>query len=160
MWMNLYPPAPKRCSYSATGGASGIDGTVSTALGIAAASDRPTVLLTGDLTFFHDQNGLLALKNEDLKIIIVLINNDGGGIFHRLPVSRFEPPFKQWFITPHGLDFSNTAQQYGLTYRRCQPEEIAENILSAMTSPSSHLLEIQTDSAHSNIIRQQILKSI
>jgi len=141
-------------------GASGIDGTVSTALGVAAASNHPTVLLTGDLSFYHDQNGLLALKNQDIKITIVLINNDGGGIFHRLAVSRFDPPFKKWFITPHGLDFSHTAQQYGLTFQQCQPEGLPTALPAAMDAPGSHLIEIRTDSAQSNLIRQQILQLI
>lgn len=141
-------------------GASGIDGTVSTALGIAAASTQPLVLLTGDLSFYHDQNGLLALQKENIKITIVLINNDGGGIFERLPVSRFEPPFREWFVAPHGLNFSHAAQQYGLAYQRLQPEDASNTLAAAISSPTSHLIEIRTDSARSQSIRQQIVHSI
>ncbi|MFN8530496.1 MAG: thiamine pyrophosphate-dependent enzyme [Anaerolineae bacterium] len=99
-------------------GASGIDGTISSALGIAAAQpDRPLVLITGDLAFYHDLNGLLAINRCGLKITIVLINNDGGGIFYRLPIRNLDPPFEG--VTLHaGLDFSHAAAMYGLKFTR------------------------------------------
>ncbi|RME07947.1 MAG: hypothetical protein D6803_02565 [Anaerolineae bacterium] len=142
-------------------GASGIDGTISTALGVAAAGDAPTMLLTGDLSFFHDQNGLLALREEGVKLDIVLLNNDGGGIFHRLPISRFEPPFTEAFVTPHGLDFSHTARQYGLRYRRAMPEEAPAALSAALADrQTSHLLEIHTDAAASETLRRRLLASL
>ncbi|MFZ6030202.1 MAG: 2-succinyl-5-enolpyruvyl-6-hydroxy-3-cyclohexene-1-carboxylic-acid synthase [Chloroflexota bacterium] len=141
-------------------GASGIDGAVSTALGVAASSERPTLFLTGDLSFYHDQNGLFALKKQGIKITIVLINNDGGGIFRRLPVSRFEPPFHEWFITPHGLDFSPTAQQYGLAYRRCEPQDAPAALADAVAAAAPQLLEVRTDSAQSQAVRQQIIQAL
>jgi len=98
-------------------GASGIDGNVSTALGLAAAEDRPVTALLGDITFYHDMNGLLAVRQHQLNnITFVVINNDGGGIFHRLPVAQHEPPFTELFLTPHGLTFEAAATMYGLRY--------------------------------------------
>ena len=101
-------------------GTSGIDGLVSTTLGIAAASDGPTVGILGDLAFFHDMNGLLALKREPRPVGFVVVNNDGGGIFHTLPVRAHEPAFTRFFATPHGLDFSTVAELYGLDFFRTQ----------------------------------------
>ena len=84
-------------------GANGIDGTVSTALGIST-TNHPTVLLTGDLAFYHDLNGLLIGKIHKLNLIILLLNNDGGGIFRYLPQSK-ENHFEHLFLTPQGINF-------------------------------------------------------
>lgn len=100
-------------------GASGIDGNVSTALGIGAARrGKPLVAVLGDITLYHDLNGLLAIKRCGIPATIVLLNNEGGGIFHRLPARQFEPHFSDYFVTPHGLDFARAAALYDLTYIR------------------------------------------
>ena len=86
-------------------GASGIDGITSTALGIAAANKKPTVLITGDLAFYYDLNGLLSAKNYNIPLVIVLINNNGGGIFEVLPISSYGEIFKKYFLVAHNLEF-------------------------------------------------------
>jgi 2-succinyl-5-enolpyruvyl-6-hydroxy-3-cyclohexene-1-carboxylate synthase len=128
-------------------GTSGIDGTVSTVYGIAAASpDRLTVFITGDLAFYHDMNGFLAANRLKLKVITVLINNDGGGIFRALPIAGFEPTFTDLFLTPHGLDFSHAAHLYGIHYARIGTSgQLAEALSSAMVSPASTVIEAPTD---------------
>jgi 2-succinyl-5-enolpyruvyl-6-hydroxy-3-cyclohexene-1-carboxylate synthase len=156
-WM---PVSTKPLRVFANRGVSGIDGTISTALGVASATDAPTLLVTGDLSFFHDQNGLQALQNGDLKITILLINNQGGGIFHRLPIAEYEPPFEEMFITPHELDFSHTAKLYGLNYELIDAEYAAEKVASAMTSSGSQILELRTDSAHGEKVRREIFQKI
>ncbi len=131
-------------------GASGIDGTTSSALGIAAAEPaRPLVFLTGDVAFYHDMNGLLALRQHDLRnVIIVLLNNDGGGIFRRLPVAGLDPAFTDLFVTPHGLDFSHAAALYGLSHIPCTSlEDFGEAFATALGHEAPTLLEIQTDGA-------------
>ncbi|WP_316252496.1 2-succinyl-5-enolpyruvyl-6-hydroxy-3-cyclohexene-1-carboxylic-acid synthase [Bacillus aquiflavi] len=85
-------------------GANGIDGIVSTALGAATVSE-PLYLIVGDLTFFHDLNGLLAAKLYNINIKIILINNNGGGIFSFLPQSKHAANFEKLFGTPLNLDF-------------------------------------------------------
>jgi 2-succinyl-5-enolpyruvyl-6-hydroxy-3-cyclohexene-1-carboxylate synthase len=90
-------------------GASGIDGIASTALGAGSATDDPLVLVTGDLAFYHDSNGMLAVERCGVDATIVLLDNDGGGIFHMLPIEGFEPPFTEQFKTPHGLEFDPLA---------------------------------------------------
>src|SRR5205085_5745879 len=99
-------------------GANGIDGTVSSAFGVAAATDGPVVLLIGDVALAHDIGGLLAARRLDLRLTIVLLNNDGGGIFHFLPVAGEGSAFEDHIATPHGLDFSHAAALYGLDYDR------------------------------------------
>ena len=100
-------------------GANGIDGTISTALGVSAG-DHPTVLLTGDLAFIHDLNGLLIGKNHHLDLTIIILNNNGGGIFNYLP-QKDSKYFDFLFLTPHGLDFGGLQTLYGLTYY--EPED-------------------------------------
>ena len=90
-------------------GANGIDGTVSAAFGVAAAGGGPVVLLIGDVALAHDLGGLLAGRRTALAITIVLVNNDGGGIFHFLPVAGQADAFEQHVATPHGLDFAAAA---------------------------------------------------
>ena len=96
-------------------GANGIDGVVSTALGMAV--HRKTTLLIGDLAFYHDMNGLLMAKMHDIHLNIVILNNDGGGIFSYLPQKQSASDyFEQLFGTPTGLNFEHTALLYNFTF--------------------------------------------
>lgn len=141
-------------------GASGIDGNISTALGIAAADpSRSLILLVGDITFYHDMNGLLALKRQSLNnVTILLFNNLGGGIFHRLPVARFQPPFQELFLTPPNLNFEHTARLYGLDYHHVTD---ADSLRSALDGPFTgippRLIEIQTEAEQDFLVGKRIL---
>ena len=129
-------------------GANGIDGTVSTAFGAAAASDAPVALLIGDVALAHDLGGLLAARRLGLEVTIVLLNNDGGGIFHFLPVSGEIDAFEEHVATPHHLDFAQAAALYGLTYERVTLEDELRAALRAEHPPGqSRLIEIRTDRA-------------
>src|SRR5438874_6991744 len=99
-------------------GSNWIDGTVSSAFGVAAAAAGPVVLLTGDVALAHDIGGLLAARRLNLALTIVLLNNDGGGIFHFLPVAGEQDAFEEHVATPHGLDFTHAAALYGCAYTR------------------------------------------
>ncbi len=104
-------------------GANGIDGVVSSALGMSAAgggsaAGKPTVLVIGDLSFYHDSNGLLAARLHQLDLTIVLVNNDGGGIFSFLPQSAYPEHFEELFGTPAGLDFQPLVEMYGGRFER------------------------------------------
>jgi 2-succinyl-5-enolpyruvyl-6-hydroxy-3-cyclohexene-1-carboxylate synthase len=101
-------------------GANGIDGTVSTAFGVAAVTDAPVVLLIGDVALIHDLGGLIQAARR--KLTIVLLHNDGGGIFNFLPVSREGDAFVEHVATPHGLDFAHAAALFGCGY------EVAEDV--------------------------------
>ncbi len=141
-------PTARRVSVYGNRGASGIDGNVSTALGLAAATGRPVVALLGDITFYHDMNGLLAVRQHGLgNVTFVVINNDGGGIFHRLPIARHDPPFTELFLTPHGLTFKHAAAMYGLAYRAVADREGLRAALAEAFDGTARLIEVKTDSA-------------
>ena len=99
-------------------GASGIDGVVSTALGSGAGAGVPVVAVVGDLSFFHDMTGLLMAKHPEINATIVVVNNDGGGIFSFLPQAKYGDHFEEVYGTPHGLTFESVAELYGLDYTR------------------------------------------
>lgn len=147
-------------------GASGIDGVTSTALGIAAADPAPLVLITGDITFYHDLNGLLALRQHGLRnVTIVLLNNDGGSIFRRLPVAKFDPLFTELFLTPHGLDFAHAAALYGVTHVRCADlATFRKRFTDAVHGNSATMIEVVTDGAtdlqEQRALTKQILERI
>jgi 2-succinyl-5-enolpyruvyl-6-hydroxy-3-cyclohexene-1-carboxylate synthase len=102
-------------------GANGIDGTVSTAFGAAAAAPHgPAVLLVGDVALAHDVGGLLAATRLSLKLTIVVIDNDGGGIFAFLPVSGEGADYVEHVATPHGLDTGKIAELYGIGHERAE----------------------------------------
>ena len=127
-------------------GANGIDGTVSTALGVAAVSDAPVVLLIGDAALAHDIGGLLAARRLRLELTIVVLNNDGGGIFHFLPVSGETDAFEEHVATPHHLDFEHAAELYGLSYERLTLEdELRAALRAEHPDGRSRLIEIRTD---------------
>ena len=97
-------------------GANGIDGTVSSAFGAAAVASGPVVLLIGDVALAHDVGGLLAARRLGLAITIVLLDNDGGGIFEFLPIAGARDIFEEHVATPHGLDFAHAAALYGCAF--------------------------------------------
>ena len=124
-------------------GASGIDGNVSTALGLAAALGRPVAALLGDLAFYHDMNGLLAARGAN--ITFVVLNNDGGGIFSYLPQAGLED-FKRAWLTPTGLDFSLAARMYGLDYRRVDNGmDFDAALAAALKHDGPDLIEVTAD---------------
>ncbi len=140
-----------------TRGASGIDGVTSAALGAGSATADPLVLLAGDLAFYHDSNGLLAVERCGVEATMVVVNNDGGGIFHRLPIAGFDPPFTEQFVTPHGLDFAHLADLYGLTHVTVDSlDGLAEAYDEAIDAPGSHLVEVRTDAAASHAVRDRL----
>ena len=127
-------------------GANGIDGTVSAAFGAAAASEGPVVLLIGDVALAHDIGGLLAARRLGLSLSIVLLNNDGGGIFHFLPVSGQHDVFEDHVATPHGLDFAHAASLYGCAYEQPQESGDLESALrTSIASPGTTIIEVRTN---------------
>jgi 2-succinyl-5-enolpyruvyl-6-hydroxy-3-cyclohexene-1-carboxylate synthase len=127
-------------------GANGIDGTVSSAFGVAAASDGPVVLLTGDVTLAHDLGGLLAARRTGLNLTIVLVNNDGGGIFNFLAISRETDVFEPHVATPTGLDFSVAAQLFGCVHESVDDiDSFAGALMRALRADQTTIIEVTTD---------------
>lgn len=131
---------------SANRGASGIDGNIATAVGMAIGSGRSTVALVGDLTALHDLNSLALLRHLDHPFVLVVLNNDGGGIFHHLPIAEHDSHFETCFGTPHGLGFPAAATMFNIPYRR--PATLAEFSTifdAALQTPGPTLIEITVD---------------
>jgi 2-succinyl-5-enolpyruvyl-6-hydroxy-3-cyclohexene-1-carboxylate synthase len=125
-------------------GANGIDGTLSTALGIAH-QNQSSVMLTGDLALLHDTNGFLIGKKLKGHLTIVLINNNGGGIFEMLPISQFEPPFEEFFATPQDIDFACLCQTYGVEHELITAWEALQQRLNPLPVSGIRVLEFRTN---------------
>ncbi|WP_207061907.1 2-succinyl-5-enolpyruvyl-6-hydroxy-3-cyclohexene-1-carboxylic-acid synthase [Motiliproteus sp. SC1-56] len=126
-------------------GASGIEGLTATAAGVAKASARPVTLLVGDTAFLYDLNSLILLRELDTPLIIVVLNNDGGGIFRLLPVPDQEL-LKTHYQRPHGLDFAAGCAQFGVDYR-C-PRSLAEfaaDYRDALQRRQHRVIELRCD---------------
>ncbi len=151
-------PQGKALRVFANRGVSGIDGVVSTAAGVAVASERPTVLVLGDLSLLHDLGGLLAVSRFGLRNFhIVVLHNDGGGIFARLPIAQHDPPYTALFRTPHGLTFAPAAEMYGLRYQRVKPQGLAQTLGAALSQEIPHLIEVPTDAQAHEAARRDLI---
>lgn len=126
-------------------GANGIDGTLSTALGVAHGNPRPVVLLTGDLSLLHDTNGFLSARRVNGSLTIVLVNNNGGGIFEHLPVAEFDPPFEEYFATPQNIDFAGLCATYGVEHLPVESWSRFVQLVATLPQRGVRVLEIRTD---------------
>jgi 2-succinyl-5-enolpyruvyl-6-hydroxy-3-cyclohexene-1-carboxylate synthase len=124
-------------------GANGIDGLVSSGIGAAHASGRPTVIVTGDLGLLHDLGGLAALRDVTTPVRIVVINNDGGGIFHFLPQEDVleSEEFEALLGTPRGVDVKRAAELFGLQHHEVEDLDQLPDALAAGTG----LIEVSVD---------------
>ncbi|MEF8883352.1 MAG: 2-succinyl-5-enolpyruvyl-6-hydroxy-3-cyclohexene-1-carboxylic-acid synthase [Halapricum sp.] len=138
-------------------GASGIDGITSTALGAGSATDHSLVLVIGDLAFYHDMNGLLAVDRCGVDATIVLLNNDGGGIFHMLPIEDFDPPFTEYFKTPHGIDFEPVGKLYDLEYAIVEDLDSFQTAYTeSVRSDGTQVIEVRFDAEASHRVRERL----
>ncbi|WP_438312107.1 2-succinyl-5-enolpyruvyl-6-hydroxy-3-cyclohexene-1-carboxylic-acid synthase [Sporosarcina sp. FA9] len=126
-------------------GTNGIDGVVSTALGIQAARQRPTWLLIGDLSFLHDVNGLIATRFIEIDLTIVIMNNDGGGIFSYLPQANASTHFEKLFGTPTGLTFGHVAAMYDAQYDAVWTMDEFKSVLPKTKTKPLRIIEVFTD---------------
>jgi 2-succinyl-5-enolpyruvyl-6-hydroxy-3-cyclohexene-1-carboxylate synthase len=142
---------------AANRGASGIDGTVATAAGFARGLGRPVTLLIGDLALLHDLNSLAMLR--DVPVVVIVLNNDGGGIFSFLPVAKHEEFFEPYFGTPQGVGFEPAAEMFGLQYERPgTTEEFVEVYRGACARVSSTLIEVRTDREENVRLHGELLR--
>ncbi|MEH2178756.1 2-succinyl-5-enolpyruvyl-6-hydroxy-3-cyclohexene-1-carboxylic-acid synthase [Nostoc sp.] len=125
-------------------GANGIDGTLSTALGIAHRQ-QSSVMLTGDLALLHDTNGFLIRNKFVGHLTIVLINNNGGGIFEMLPIAKFDPPFEEFFGTPQDIDFAQLCATYNVEHELITSWQYLQQKLNPLPNKGVRLLELQTN---------------
>jgi 2-succinyl-5-enolpyruvyl-6-hydroxy-3-cyclohexene-1-carboxylate synthase len=133
-------------------GANGIDGVVSTALGVAAAGIGPVILVVGDVSFLHDLNALVAARLHGLSATIFLMNNDGGGIFSFLPQAIMDRPevglpehYEALFGTPHGIDVGPIVGALGGEHRLVGTGQLGPAIRASVAQPGVRVLEVRTD---------------
>lgn len=125
-------------------GVNGIDGVTSTALGVAAGSGRPTALFTGDLALLHDLSGLLVARRHGLSLAMVVVNNDGGGIFSFLPVADRTAHFEELFGTPHGVELGAVAALAGARHHQPVDPPGFRRALGEALEGGLHLIEVRT----------------
>ncbi len=125
-------------------GANGIDGNLSTALGMAHRQ-QSSVILTGDLALLHDTNGLLLRNKFVGHLTIVLINNNGGGIFETLPIAKFDPPFEEFFATPQDINFARLCATYDIEHELIHSWEQMQQRLNPLPTQGIRVLELRTD---------------
>ena len=159
----LQPVQPVR--HLVNRGANGIDGTLSSALGAAAAragSGKPTVLVTGDVALIHDSNALRIAKQYQLPLTVVLINNDGGGIFEMLPISEYGEDHERFFGTPHGIDFASLCSAYGIPHQLPGDwDSFGTALRTALEGQTpggegAGVIEIRTDRRHNRVQHERI----
>jgi 2-succinyl-5-enolpyruvyl-6-hydroxy-3-cyclohexene-1-carboxylate synthase len=158
---SFFPPLERPARVLANRGANGIDGTVSSAFGAAAAGDGPVVLLIGDVALAYDIGGLLAGRRLGLALTIVLLNNDGGGIFHFLPVAGERDAFEEHVATPHGLEFEHAAALYGCGYERVRDVDGLHAALErSLRGPTTNLIEVRSDREQNLALHRRVAAAV
>jgi 2-succinyl-5-enolpyruvyl-6-hydroxy-3-cyclohexene-1-carboxylate synthase len=146
----------KQIRMLANRGANGIDGVVSSALGVSAVAE-PLVLVIGDLSFYHDLNGLLAAKMHGLNATVIVLNNNGGGIFSFLPQANYKKHFEMLFGTPTDLQFVHTVRMYEGNYQNSKTwDEFRHHVSRSLTTDGLHVIEVCT-SRETNVKTHRLL---
>ncbi len=159
------PSTDRAITVRSNRGANGIDGVVSTALGSAAVAEGPVAAVVGDIAFLHDLNALVAARLHDLSATILLVNNDGGGIFSFLPQARPGVPvegsglpehYEELFGTPHGIDVGPAVEALGGEHRVLEPGDLAPAIRESIGRPGIQVLELRTDRARNLELHREV----
>ncbi|BBI53848.1 hypothetical protein HORIV_62690 [Vreelandella olivaria] len=130
-------------------GASGIDGLIATAYGVSCTCSAPTTIVLGDTSALHDLNSLALLKQAAQPLVVVILNNDGGSIFHMLPVPKEGELLERYYRQPHGLNFEYAAKMFGLGYA-------APSSLEAFAAAYTQALESGVMLIEVNVPHQQV----
>jgi 2-succinyl-5-enolpyruvyl-6-hydroxy-3-cyclohexene-1-carboxylate synthase len=142
-------------------GASGIDGTIATASGFVTGTKRPVTLVLGDLAFLHDLNSLGLLRRVPAPVVVVVFNNDGGGIFSFLPIAKFKTTFERFFGTPHGLRFKHAAKLFDLNYEEPQSRASLKRVyLKALKAKRSTVIEIHSSRTANLALHRRLQEKI
>ena len=158
-YANLLGLAGRDIRVNSNRGTSGIDGCLSTAVGAAWATDQITTLITGDLAFFYDRNGLWH-NHVPANLRVIILNNHGGGIFKLIdgPNHLPGPELEEYFFTPQPLTAKNTAADYNCDYYYCNDQAMLRRQLPEFFAPRPKpaILEIDTDSAVNTTVYRQV----
>ena len=145
---SFWPAASRRLRVVANRGANGIDGTLSTALGTAAGCGTPCAALVGDLALLHDWSGVLVARSSELDATIVVVDNDGGGIFEFLPIASSAPRaiFERHLATPHGVDLCSALAGFGLECTQArEPGALRDSIRDSLGRPGVQFVLVRSD---------------
>ncbi|MFM7262073.1 MAG: thiamine pyrophosphate-dependent enzyme, partial [bacterium] len=157
-FLAIVPPAGWETG--ANRGASGIDGLVATAVGHARASREPVVAFVGDVSALHDLNSLQLTAMVETPLVIVVLNNDGGGIFRYLPIARHDDIFEACFTTPHGLSFAPFARGFGLSVETPKSRAaLGKAIAKALVRGGATVVEITCSREESEACRTRVAKA-
>jgi 2-succinyl-5-enolpyruvyl-6-hydroxy-3-cyclohexene-1-carboxylate synthase len=131
-------------------------------LGAAWANrDRQMILICGDLAFYHDLNGLLAAKKYQISLTIILLNNDGGGIFNLLPIAKYPDTFEEFFGTAHGLDFAPIVNAYDCQFIPIQDwQHFRTSLQNSLATKGTQVLEIKSDRQRNKDLHLQIWQQV
>jgi len=150
----------KRIRLLANRGANGIDGVVSSALGASYVA-QPLVLVIGDLSFYHDVNGLLAAKLQKLHATIIVLNNNGGGIFSFLPQANERKHFERLFGTPTHLSFHHVVDMYDGHYEKVETwEHFRQALTNAFSRETLNVIEVPSSREYNVKIHQKLWKDV
>jgi 2-succinyl-5-enolpyruvyl-6-hydroxy-3-cyclohexene-1-carboxylate synthase len=154
---SFWPTGARAIRFLCNRGANGIDGFISSGLGAAAVSEHPVVIVTGDLGFYHDLNGLLAVKRHAVRATIVVINNDGGGIFSFLPQADCDEQVAEYVYAPHGLDFRGASEMYGCAFTRVTSwAQFREAVTASLRAEGTQVIEVPSDRRRNVELHRQI----
>lgn len=158
-----FPSTGRAIALRSNRGANGIDGVISTALGSAAVNLGPVALVVGDLSFLHDLGAFVAARLHDLSLTIVLVNNDGGGIFSFLPQAVAEAPrvglpthYEELFGTPHGIEPGPLVEAFGFAHRLVDGRTLEAALADVVGRTGVHVLELRTDRARNVALHHEV----
>ncbi len=141
-------------------GASGIDGLISTSVGLSIGLEQDVLCLIGDLSSIHDLNSLHLLSRTNKKLIIIIFNNKSGAIFRHLPISE-NKHFEEYFLTPHNFDFENAAKMFKINYFNPSTiHDFEQMLINALNKENSSIIEIFTDSEKSHTMHNKLLNEV
>ena len=142
-------------------GASGIDGTIATAIGASIATNKPVTVILGDLALLHDLNSLAMARHLDASFIVIVVNNNGGGIFSFLPIAEFTDVFEPFFGTPNDVTFNGAAKMFDAAYYKPSTiEEFRSTYSQAMEEKGFFLIEVETDRKENLLIHKNIERHV
>ncbi len=153
--------AKKNIAVAANRGISGIDGIMSAASGFAVQTASVTTVIIGDMAFIHDLNALSILSRLSVPVIVVVINNRGGGIFHFLPISQHTDIFEEFFVAPHDFSFGGVCQTFGLDYYHCRSKsDFVRSYQTAVDKGVGAVIEVATDREDNLKLRRSMKRKI
>ena len=142
-------------------GVSGIDGILSTATGFAAGHRKMLTLIIGDIAMLHDLNALSLLSKVTVPVVIVVINNQGGGIFDFLPISQYPEVFEPYFVAPHTFTLKGACETFQVYYARVESKEaFTEQYRTSIKAQTTMLIEVVTDRRNNLNLRKQMKNRI